>query len=286
MQIDVYIFENKVDLSAIKGERPLYSLSPSLSKRVFMSDVKSRLQRIAYNIIGLFLVLNFILIVIYVLTGGFTYAHIRIAGTFLEMHSLWRPLLVFIVLWCCLLLFKRLNNKTIRVFPFKQPIYYLISSILLYNAFLIPFVLFRYYSFSFPWPDDLAVYHQTLFNTIRGYPLMISSLGYIPAAWNALADHFVLIMLFLAPFYYFWQDAGFLLVVQVLVISLGAIPIYYIAKNQLQSKWIGLLISLVYLLFPVINGIYFFEFRYDSLAMVLLLYSFLCIEYNKIYQRS
>jgi uncharacterized membrane protein len=169
---------------------------------------------------------------------------------------------------------KRKWNIRETIFAFENPVYYLILAILLYNALVIPFVLYNYCSFNIGFPEDLSYYAQSIFNTLSGHPLMATIFGYPPFDWNiVLIDHFTPIFVFLAPIYYFCQDAGFLLALQVIVVSLGAIPVYLISVNKMESKWMALFIAVIYMLFPVFTSSYVYGLRPDYFAMFFLLWA-------------
>lgn len=243
-----------------------------------MISIKTNLKKLILFTLEFCIVATAILITIYIITGGFTYSHIKISGTCVEIHKLWRPLLTILILIGIVQFLKYIWDLKTRPQVLKNPIYHLIVMLVLYNAFVIPFVLFRYYSFKFKSPDDFAIFNQAIFNTVHGDPLATTCPGYIYKNWNLLADHFSFLPLLLAPIYYFFQDASTLLVIQVLVISLGAIPIYFISIGRLKNKWLGLSISAVYLLYPLITKSCFSEPRQDYFIMLFLLFAFWSLE--------
>lgn len=246
-----------------------------------MALLKLYFRRLILFALELGIVITVILSVIYIITGGYTYSHIGVSGTYIEIHKLWRPLLIIIILIGIVQLLKHIWNLKTRSRPLENPIYYLIVTLVLYNVFVIPFVLFRYYSFKFSAPDDFAFVNQAVFNTVHGHPLATTCYGYIYKNWNLLADHFSFLSLLLGPIYYFFQDASTLLVIQVLVISLAAIPIYFISIRKLKNKWLGLLISAVYLLYPLITKAHFGEPRQDYFIMLFILFAFWSMEKQK-----
>lgn len=224
------------------------------------------------------IVLCFISIFIYIISGGFTYPYIRISSSYIEVHDFYRPLVIMLALTGIVELLKYIWGLRMRRLALQNPAYYLIGILILYNSILIPLVLFKYYSFGLRFPEDHASINQALFNTIHGRSLAVTCSGYIFNNWNILGDHFTPILLLLVPFYYLWQDAGVLLIIQVLVISIGAVPIYFIARDRLKNEWIGVLISTVYLLYPLFTKSVFCEFRVDYLAMVFLFFAFWNLE--------
>ena len=103
---------------------------------------------------------------------------------------------------------------------------------------------------------DLGIKAQVIWNTWRG-DWFASSVE----VSHYLGDHVQLIFLLLAPFLGFWRDARLLLIIQALLLSLGAVPIYRIALRKLNDRWPAILFTLVYLLFPLLGFVNRFDFH-------------------------
>lgn len=247
-----------------------------------MSRILQGIKILILSVLELLVVMNFTLLIIYIVTGGFEYSHLRLFKSSVEIHNLWRLVLIISVITGIIELLKHIWRMKSRLSAFNNPLYYFITVLILYVAILIPYVLHRYYSFNLTYPADLALYNQAIYNTVHGFPLATTCFGYIFHSWNLFADHCYLILLALTPIYYFFKDAGALLVIEVVIISLGAIPIFIIAKDRLKNAWIGLSISIIYLLSPNIIKSYNFEFRADYLASVFLIYAFLFLEKKRV----
>jgi uncharacterized membrane protein len=119
---------------------------------------------------------------------------------------------------------------------------------------------------------DLGIFDQTiwgysngdmLFNTVRGL--------------NLLGDHMHPILFGLAPLYKVLPMPASLLILQTLVLALGAIPVYLIAKRKL-GKTTGLLLSASYLLYPSLQYINMFDFHPAAFAVPLLLFAFYFVD--------
>jgi len=91
---------------------------------------------------------------------------------------------------------------------------------------------------------DLAVFDQGVWQYSQ-FKFPYSSFHDLP--W--LADHFHLILVSLAPFYWFWPDARVLLVAQAVIISLGALPLYLLAKKVTKNHFFSLVVALGYFLY-------------------------------------
>jgi len=69
-------------------------------------------------------------------------------------------------------------------------------------------------------------------------------------SWDShFSIHFTPIIFFIVPFYLFFEGPLFLLYLQVLLVGLSAVPLYFIAKSVFKEKYIPLIITVVYLFF-------------------------------------
>ncbi|NJN53472.1 MAG: DUF2079 domain-containing protein [Anaerolineae bacterium] len=75
----------------------------------------------------------------------------------------------------------------------------------------------------------------------------------------------------LAPLVAVWPSPVSLLLFQALLYALGAIPLYRLAVRRLTHEGAALLLTAVYLLYPVGQTAVLFQFHGDTLAMPLLL---------------
>jgi len=148
-------------------------------------------------------------------------------------------------------------------------IYFTISSFLRFDNF---------YTGKF----DLGNMAQTVWNTLNGNFFMLTNPNGTEIV-SRLSFHADFILILLTPFYYFWPNPKILLLIQTLVISLGAIYVYLIAKQILKSKNIALLFSFVYLINPLIQYVNLYDFHAVSFAITFLLASFYYILKNNFY---
>ncbi len=103
---------------------------------------------------------------------------------------------------------------------------------------------------------DLGIKAQVIWNTWQG-DWFASSVE----VSHYLGDHVQLIFLLLAPFLGLWADVRILLVLQSLLLSLGAIPVYRISLRYLDDHWLAFIFTLIYLLFPLIGFVNRFDFH-------------------------
>ena len=101
-----------------------------------------------------------------------------------------------------------------------------------------------YHSFGF----DLGLYDQVFWNTTQGRWFESTMTGAMPAPHSQLGDHFTPIFFLVVPFYFAYPHPETLLVIQTLVIALGAWPIFLLARHLLPAGF-ALLWVTAYLLF-------------------------------------
>jgi uncharacterized membrane protein len=126
--------------------------------------------------------------------------------------------------------------------------------------------------------------HQTVYNTYRALQTgdfsrfleLTNPHGYDQV--KRMAIHNDILLAFLAPFYFIYNGAETLLIIQSLVLGLGTFALYGISQIVLQKQKkkeiIGLIFSASYLLFPAMERANIFEFHAVTLATGLLLFMF------------
>ncbi len=123
--------------------------------------------------------------------------------------------------------------------------------------------------------NDLAIHAQVMWNTSQGRWFETTLLEDRPT--NYLGHHFSPALLLVAPVYGLWPDAALLLVLQTILLALGAIPIYLYARKQIGSEIVALTMSLGYLLFPALHYVNLFDFHEITLGVPLLSFTALCL---------
>ncbi len=94
---------------------------------------------------------------------------------------------------------------------------------------------------------DFGLYDQGIWLLSRFESPFVTLMGR-----NLFGDHSSFILLFLVPFYWFDPPTSFLLVVQSVVIALGAVPLFWYAKRRLQSGPFACVIAMAYLVHPAV----------------------------------
>jgi len=119
---------------------------------------------------------------------------------------------------------------------------------------------------------DLGILDQTIWNTLHGRVLERTYQG---EQVSRFGDHVQLFLLPVSLVFLVWDDVRALLVLQSAVAALGALPVFWLARDELRqagcaqraSEGAGLALAAVYLLFPSLGAANRTEFHV-SLFMV------------------
>lgn len=124
---------------------------------------------------------------------------------------------------------------------------------------------------------DLGNMDQTVWNVLHGNGFTLTDpTG--DSQESRLAVHADFLLIFLAPLYLIWSSPKMLILVQVIVAGLGAIPVYLIARKKIKSEKIALIFSLIYLFYPPMGRMMLSDFHAVALSSTFLLYAFWYIE--------
>ncbi len=120
---------------------------------------------------------------------------------------------------------------------------------------------------------DLGNMEQTVWNLANGNGFTLTDpMG--DTQISRLAVHADFLLVFMVPFYWMWQDPKVLLFVQTVIVGLGAVPLFWIAKETLKSEKLAFLFSFLYLLYPAIQHILLHDFHAVALSITFLIFSY------------
>jgi uncharacterized membrane protein len=131
---------------------------------------------------------------------------------------------------------------------------------------------------------DLGNVDQAVWNTRHGRPFALTN---IQGLENRLGTHVEPILLPVSLLYFLWSDPRALLLLQTLVIGLGAWPVYLLARRQwadgeagkrLPGHLAALVFALAYLLFPALQSANYFDFHAVALAPTFFLFALYFLE--------
>jgi len=166
---------------------------------------------------------------------------------------------------------KNIIKKTQEIAPF------LILSTMILGYFLVLNILIIYNLNRFKYSAfDIGIFDQGVwllstfekaFVTVRGL--------------HIFGDHLQFILLFVTPFYWIWNNIRFLLILQTFGLAIGAVPIYLLAKQKLKNKWLPLIFSFCYLMYPALHYLNLENFHPSALAVPMIIFSFYFLENKK-----
>ncbi|MFN2241960.1 MAG: DUF2079 domain-containing protein [Anaerolineae bacterium] len=113
---------------------------------------------------------------------------------------------------------------------------------------------------------DLGHFDQPIWNTLHGRLLVRTQLG---KQLTRLTDHFEPILIPLSLSFVLWDDVRALLVLQSVVVALGALPLFWLARDEVRASGYslgtaevaGLALAAIYLLFPALQAANLTEFH-------------------------
>jgi uncharacterized membrane protein len=120
---------------------------------------------------------------------------------------------------------------------------------------------------------DLGIYSQSLWTAAKQQRLFYYTIEN-PDGISLFAVHSCPILFLLVPVYAIYPYPETLLVLQSFVLALGALPLYWLARDELHNRTAGVLISASYLLYPALQGVNRFDFHVQALLPAFFLFAF------------
>ena len=127
---------------------------------------------------------------------------------------------------------------------------------------------------------DLGNMVQAVWSTAHGHSLQMTDLR--GDQISRLGAHFDPILAAFAPLWWIWPSPDLLLVVQAVVVALGALPVFWLARKHLGSERAALGFALVYLLYPPTQWLTLNEFHPVALGCPLLLFAFWYLDEDRL----
>jgi uncharacterized membrane protein len=118
---------------------------------------------------------------------------------------------------------------------------------------------------------DLGNMVQAVWSTAHGRPLEETN-GYTGEQMIRLGSHVDPILAALAPLWLVWPSPLMLAAVQIAVVALGALPMFWLGRRHLGSERVAALLALAYLAYPWIAWTAVDAFHPVTLAIPLLLF--------------
>jgi uncharacterized membrane protein len=127
---------------------------------------------------------------------------------------------------------------------------------------------------------DLGNFVQAIWTTSHGDFLQQTNLH--GEQISRLGVHFEPILAVFAPLWLIWPSADMLLTVQAIVLALGALPVFWLARKHLSSDRAGLGFALAYLVYPPVQWLGVDEFHPGALGCTFLLFAFWYLDEDRL----
>jgi len=116
---------------------------------------------------------------------------------------------------------------------------------------------------------DLGNYNQAIYTTVTGKGFLYYTADLLANPFGSIFGvHISVALLEILPIYVLFPRVETILVIQSVIISLGAIPVYLLAKLKLESKKMAMIFSLVFLLNPALQGINWYDFHPEAFIIL------------------
>lgn len=153
----------------------------------------------------------------------------------------------------------------------RYGLFIVIALMFAYSAYFSALSIQRHNTFR-THASDMGQMDQALWNTLHGNWLEDTRPD--GRQLPRLTDH-VEPIFFVVPLVFLIHDGiESLFVLQSVVIALGALPIYWIARRRLQSEWMAILFAVMYLMFPALQAANLAEFHAVTFAPAPLMFAF------------
>ena len=146
-----------------------------------------------------------------------------------------------------------------------------------YAVFFSAQLFFHYYSFGSR-AFDLGHFDQAIWHTIHGQPFHQTNR---PGALNRLSIHVEPILLPVSLLYLIYEGPESLFIFQNIIIALGAVPVFALARHKLRSDILALVFAIAYLMLPTMQGAALLDFHPGALAPTFLLAAFYFMEVRR-----
>jgi len=156
---------------------------------------------------------------------------------------------------------KRLSRKVWRL-DYSDLV--VLTTVMVYAVIFSYLTILKYYAFRV-YAADLGIINQSLWTTLFAGRFLYSTVEslYVPSG-VFFAIHFSPIMFLIMPVYAIFPSPEMLLVLQSSIISFGAVPIFWIARDALKSRLQGTIFALMYLLYAPIQALNWHDFHMQA----------------------
>ena len=151
-------------------------------------------------------------------------------------------------------------------------------AVLLFCAYFILLLLGRHDVFQTN-AEDLGIMDQAIWNALHGNMLhqtvcniLTDTNCYSQDGINRFAIHFEPILFPVSLLYLLWPTPKTLLVLQTVIVSLGAFPAFWLARLRLRNDLAGVIFAVIYLLYPAQQQATVYDFHAVTFTAAFLLF--------------
>jgi uncharacterized membrane protein len=156
----------------------------------------------------------------------------------------------------------------------------MLSAIIVYTSIFSTITILKYRAFLTSF-YDLGIANQAFWTTVFEHKLFYETgdLAFNPSG-SLLGTHPSFFLFLLIPFYAIYPNPENLLIIQSIIIALGALPIYWTAKMYFDEK-LATIIGVFYLSYPPLHYVNLGDFHMEPFACTLLLFAIYYLESGK-----
>lgn len=154
-----------------------------------------------------------------------------------------------------------------KVLKIEHGVFFVLLFIAIYALVFSYFTVLKYNVFRAY--GDLGINDQILWTTLNAGKLFYYTPElYFNPSGSYFGLHFSPILFLVLPVYFINQSPETLLVFQSFVLAFGALPLYLLARDSTKSKLMGVTFSLIYFLYPILQGVNWFDFHVQAFLPV------------------
>jgi uncharacterized membrane protein len=151
----------------------------------------------------------------------------------------------------------------------------IVSTLILLTCSSLRHILFQSTAY------DLAIFDNGIYLISQGKPPFVSFRGI-----HILGDHAAFILYAIAGLYKIYPSVYWLFGLQAIALSLGALPVWQLARYANLTPNLAIVIAVSYLLYPLIFNLNLFDFHPETLALPAFFWAFLFAKKNNIFAFS
>lgn len=163
-----------------------------------------------------------------------------------------------------------MTPKKVTILPRPSWAFMLVVVLMVLYSVNFIFLSIRHHDALETGPNDLSNMDQAIWNTLHGRILRITTMD-VPIR---LGHHVEPILIPISLTYLIYSNPKTILVLQTLVIALGALPVFWLARDKLQNEVAVFVFATAYLLFPPLGFANADEFHAVAMTPTFLLNAF------------